>query len=456
MKKFDAIIIGSGQAGTPLAFHLANEGKKVALVEKSHYGGTCVNDGCTPTKAYVASAKRMYDAKQAEQMGIIIPNGISADLKSIKKRKDQLVESSREGIRRGLHQHENISTYYGKAIFTGRKKVGVTGADLEAENIFINVGGRARIPDGISSAQPLTNRSILQLEEVPEHLIIAGGGYIGLEFAQMFRRFGSRVTVLEKGDRLLRREDPEVSSAIREILEDEGVQFRMNAECISAHRDGPNTVVSLDCDRGAPEIKGSHFLAALGRVPNTDDLELAKTGIQVDDRGFIPVNDHCETEVSGIFALGDCNGEGAFTHTSYHDFQVVRDYISSYGKRSLSDRIPTYGLFIDPPLGRVGQTLAKVRESGVPFRYNDMPMAKVARAKEKGETKGFMRIIVQQGSGQLLGAHILGTGGDEVISTLTAMMYGKVPFQVLRDSVQIHPTVSELLPTLLENLKGDA
>lgn len=456
MKKFDALILGSGQAGTPLAFHLAEAGKRVAIVEKSHYGGTCVNDGCTPTKAYVASAKRIWDAKNAGALGIDIPSGIKADLKAIKQRKDQLVESSREGIKSGISDNKQITSFYGKATFVDYKTVAVNGIQIQAEQVFINVGGRPRIPDGITAASPLTNTSILQLETLPEHLIIAGGGYIGLEFGQMFHRFGSKVTILEKKDRLLSREDPEVSQAIQEILENEGIEIRLNADCISAKKEGEQVVVQVHCDEGEPEVHGSHLLAAMGRVPNTDDLGLEATRLKTDEQGYIRVNDHCETSEAGIFALGDCNGEGAFTHTSYHDFQVVKDYLSGYAERGISDRITTYGLFTDPPLGRVGMTLAEARQEGIPVLYNDMPMSKVARAKEKGETRGFMRIICREGSGQILGAHVLGTGGDEVISTLTAMMYGKLPYQVLRDSVQIHPTVSELLPTLLEGLKKDA
>lgn len=452
MAKYDALIIGSGQAGTPLAFALAKEGWTVAVVEKSHYGGTCVNDGCTPTKAYVASAKRIWDARNAKDLGIHIPDGIKADLKAIKNRKDQLVESSREGIRSGLHETSGIQTYYGKAEFSGNKKVTINGETIEASRIFINVGGRPRIPNGMETASPLTNTTLLQLEKLPEHLIIVGGGYIGMEFAQILHRFGSRVTVIERGSRVVSKEDPDVSEAILKILQEEGIEFRLNATCIRAQRKNGKVTVNVDCQDGSPEITGSHVLAAMGRIPNTDELRLENTGLSTNEQGYIEVNDHCETKVQGIYALGDCNGRGGFTHTSYHDFEIVRDHLLGDGKRGISDRIKTYALFTDPPLGRVGLTLSEAREKEIPVLYNDLPMKQVARAKEKGDIRGFMRIIVHKGSGQLLGAHVLGTGGDEVISTITGMMYGKLTYQVLRDSVQIHPTVSELLPTLLENL----
>ncbi|MDF1570605.1 MAG: FAD-containing oxidoreductase [Bacteroidales bacterium] len=454
MKNYDAIIIGSGQAGTPLAFKYASQKKHIAFIEKEHFGGTCLNVGCTPTKAYVASARRMFDATHGEALGIHIPEGATVDLVKVKARKDALIKKSVDGMTSAFENNKYIHVFRGTASFNGPKEVVVNGQQLTAEKIYINVGARARIPSGFEHADVLTNKEILQLEEVPEHLIIVGGSYIGLEFGQMFRRFGSKVTIIEKSDRLIGREDPEISGAIKEILEKEGVEFRMNATCLSgATNEDGHVTVKVDCTQGAPEISGTHLLLAVGRVPNTDTLNTEVAGIDLNDRGFIAVNDQLETNVPGIYALGDCNGKGAFTHTAYNDFEIVAENLFEGKERKVSDRIVTYALFIDPPLGRAGMTLAQAKKSGRNIKTGTRKMQDVARAREKGETDGFMQVIVDSDTDRILGAAVLGVGGDEVISSILNVMYADRPYTVIRDSVQVHPTVSELIPTMLESLQ---
>lgn len=450
---YDAIIIGSGQAGTPLAFKFASKDKKVAFIEKEHFGGTCLNEGCTPTKTYVASARRMFDAQNGEHMGITIPEGATANLPKIRKRKDDLIKSSVDGLTRALDNNKNIDVFTGIASFTGPKTVIVNGKEIEGKQIFINVGTHARVPAGFEGVDFLTNKEILQLNELPEHLIIAGGSYIGLEFGQIFRRFGSRVTIIEMHDHLISREDEDVSETIQEILEKEGIQFRLNATCLNGSQDENGKItVKVDCMQGSPEISGSHLLLATGRVPNTDTLNLTAAGIDMDDRGYIKVNDYLETNVSGVYALGDCNRKGAFTHTSYNDYEIVAENLFDGKNRRVSDRILTYGLFIDPPLGRAGMTLAQAKSSGKNIRVGYRKMENVARAREKGETAGFMRVIIDDDTDRILGASILGVGGDEIISSILNIMYADEPYTVIRDSVQVHPTVSELIPTMLESL----
>ncbi len=454
MKKYDSIIIGSGQAGTPLAFRLAAEGLQVAFIEKEQYGGTCVNTGCTPTKAYVASARRMFDAMNGEPLGIHIPAGAKAMLPKIKERKDALVAESVKGIRKGLEENKNITVYSGEAVFSGTREIRVNGEELQADTIYINVGGRPRMPQEFAGAEPLNNKSILELTRLPEHLIIVGGGYIGLEFGQIFRRFGSRVTIVEKAERIIRQEDADLSQAIQQLLEDEGVEFRLQASCMGARKLPEGRVsVNVDCKAGAPEVTGSHVLLAIGRDPNADTLELEKTGVTTDDKGFIKVSDSLETNVAGIYALGDCNGRGAFTHTAYNDFEIVAANRFEKAGRKISDRIITYALFTDPPLGRVGLTLEQAKKADYNLLVGELPMNSVARAKEKGETKGFMRVIVDADTEKILGASVLGVGGDEIISGITNLMYAGASYKTLRDSVQIHPTVSELIPTMLGKLK---
>jgi pyruvate/2-oxoglutarate dehydrogenase complex dihydrolipoamide dehydrogenase (E3) component len=454
MKNYDAIIIGSGQAGTPLVFKYASQKMKVAFIEKEHFGGTCLNDGCTPTKAYVASARRMFDATHGEALGIHIPEGATADMGRIKERKDALIKKSVDGIASALESNEYVDVFRGSASFTGKKEVSVNGQQMTADKIFINVGARARIPSGFENVNVLTNKEILQLEEIPEHLIIVGGSYIGLEFGQMFRRFGSNVTIIEQGDRLIGREDPEISRAIKEILEKEGIQFRLNATCLSGTQNGKGKItVKVDCTQGAPEISGTHLLMAAGRVPNTDTLNVEAAGFEVNERGFIHVNEFLGTDIPGVYALGDVNGQGAFTHTAYNDFEIVSENLFEGKNRKVSDRIITYGLFIDPPLGRAGMTLEQAKKSGRNIKTGHRQMKDVARAREKGETDGFMQVMIDSDTDKILGAAVLGVGGDEVISSILNVMYADRPYTVIRDSVQIHPTVSELVPTMLESLK---
>jgi pyruvate/2-oxoglutarate dehydrogenase complex dihydrolipoamide dehydrogenase (E3) component len=456
MKQYDAIIIGSGQAGTPLVFKMAAKGQKVAFIEREHVGGTCLNVGCTPTKTYVASARRMWDANHGDELGIEIQPGAKANLKSIKARKDALIAKSVNGILTGLRNNKNIDFYKGEARFIGHKTLEVNNEQLIAEKIFINVGARSFIPKDFETIHYLDNQSILELEEIPEHLIIVGGSYIGLEFGQIFRRLGSRVTIIEREKTIIGSEDKDVSDTILQFLINEGIQFRLNVTCLSGENNPSGGVtVHVDCINGDPSITGSHLLLAVGRTPNTDTLNLEATGVKTNDRNFIEVNDLLETNVVGIYALGDCNGKGAFTHTAYNDFEILAENMLEGKNRKISDRIITYGLFIDPPLGRAGLTLDQARKTGRKLKVGYRKMEDIARAREKGETEGFMRIIVDAESNKILGASVLGVGGDEIISSILNMMYAEAPYQVIRDSVLPYPTVSELIPTMLKGLKDD-
>lgn len=454
VKKFDAIVIGSGQAGTPLAFKLASKGYMVAFIEKEHLGGTCVNVGCTPTKAYVASARRMWDAHHGDDLGIQIPAGSRADLKKIKARKDALVKESVDGIAQGIEKEKNVILYQGVANFVEEKIISVNDELLTAEEIYINVGARANIPKEFENIPYLTNQSILELEELPEHLIVIGGSYIGLEFGQMFSRLGSKVTIIEKSPAIISREDDETSKTIQSFMEKDGVAFRLDADCISAKKDTyDNVIAQINCSKeGSLEIKGSHILIAVGRRPNTDTLNLENTGVHMNDRGFIKVNDYLETNVKGIFALGDCNGKGAFTHTAYNDYEIIAENKFEGRDRKISDRILTYGLFVDPPLGRVGITKKEALTQKLDVLVGHRPFRKIARAKEKGETYGHMSVVVDAKSKKILGAAVLGVGGDEIISSLINVMYAGASYEVIRDSIHPHPTVSELVPTMLEGL----
>ena len=449
MKNFDYIIIGSGQAGVPLAFSLSKKGT-VAIVEKSFLGGTCVNNGCIPTKAYVASARRMWDAFHGDALGIEIPDGTKANLEKIKARKDKLVHESRLGIEKSLTSNENITLYKAEAYFLSDYVVQVGDTAITAKKIFINVGARAVVPQTYEGVPFYTNENILEIKDIPKHLIIIGGSYIGLEFGQIFRRFGSEVTIIESHEKLIAKEDDTVCDAVAEILKIEGIQLVFNAKEITAlenNQDG----ITVTIDKS--EIKGSHLLLAVGRLPNTDTLQIENTHIKVDEKNYIKVNDYCQTNVEGIFAIGDCNGKGAFTHTSYNDFQIVESFLLSKKERKISDRITTYGLFIDPPLGRIGMTKKEALEKGYEVLVAHRPMTKVGRAKEKGESLGFMEAVIDAKTNLFLGACVLGVGGDEIINGITNLMYGKQPYTVFRDAVHIHPTVTELIPTMLETLK---
>jgi pyruvate/2-oxoglutarate dehydrogenase complex dihydrolipoamide dehydrogenase (E3) component len=452
--KFDAIVIGAGQAGPALAGRLTAAGMRVALIERNLIGGTCVNTGCTPTKTMVASAKSAHEARRAAEYGVKISGAVSVSLPEVLARKAAVVTKSRTRLENWLHGMPGCTILHGHARFESAHSVRVGDQLLESTRIFINVGGRPSIPSlpGIESIPYLTSSSILELETLPAHLIVVGGSYIGLEFAQMYRRFGSRVTVIEKAPRLIPKEDEDVSAAILNILESEEITARTEAECIHFRRRGNDIVAGARCSAGAPEIQGSHVLLAVGRRPNTDDLALASAGIATDQHGYILVDDELQTNVPGIWALGDCNGKGAFTHTAYNDFEIVADNLLKTGVRRVSDRISCYALYIDPPLGRAGMTETQARQSGRQIRIGTRAMTRVGRAVEKGETQGFMKVIVDAASDAILGASILGVGGDEAIHGVLDVMSAKAPYTTLQRTVHIHPTVSELIPTVLGEL----
>jgi pyruvate/2-oxoglutarate dehydrogenase complex dihydrolipoamide dehydrogenase (E3) component len=452
---FDAIIIGAGQAGPSLAGRLTQAGRKVAMIERKLFGGTCVNTGCTPTKAMVASAYVAYKARIAKTYGVNIEGSVSVDMKAVKARKDEILLKSRNSVEGWLRGMENCTVYDGHARFESSNTVRVGEELLTADQFFINSGGRAYVPDmpGADTVLFLTNVGLLELDTLPRHLVIVGGSYIGLEFAQIFRRFGSEVTIVEKTSRLIHREDEDVSANIKEILEKEGIKIRLNAECIHLATHGDDIAVGVNCEEDASASIGSHVLLAVGRVPNTDDLGLDKAGVERDKHGYILVDDQLRTNVPGIWAIGDCNGKGAFTHTAYNDFEIVAANLLDNDPRRVSDRIPCYGLYIDPPLGRIGLTEAEVRKSGKPALIGTRPMTKVGRAVEKGESEGFMKVLVDAETKLILGASILGTGGDEAVHCLLDIMYAKAPYTTIQRAVHIHPTVSELIPTVLGDLK---
>lgn len=452
---FDAIVIGAGQAGPSLAVKLATSGMRVAIAERKYFGGTCVNTGCIPTKTMVASAYAARMARRATEFGVTLSGPVTVDMKRVKARKDEIFLKSRTGVEQWLRSTPNLTVYQGAARFESPHEVSIDGERLTAAKIFINVGGRAAIPamPGLDKVPYLTNSSMMEVDYLPGHLVIVGGSYIGLEFAQMFRRFGSEVTVVEMGSRIIGREDEDISAAIQEILEAEGIRFRLNAKCIALSSQGGGVAARVDCTEGAPEVLGTHLLLAVGRRPNTDDLGLENAGVQRDERGNIVVDDQLRTNVPGIWALGDCNGRGGFTHTSYNDFEIVEANLLDRDPRRVSDRIPAYALYIDPPLGRAGMTEAEVRRTGRPALVATRAMTRVGRAVEKGESQGFMKILVDAETKAILGAAILGMSGDEVIHSILDVMYAKAPYTVIQRAMHIHPTVSELVPTMLGDLR---
>jgi pyruvate/2-oxoglutarate dehydrogenase complex dihydrolipoamide dehydrogenase (E3) component len=460
VKRFDAIVVGAGQAGPPLAGRLTAAGMTVALIERHLFGGTCVNTGCTPTKTMVASAYAAHLARRAADFGVVT-GPVSVDMARVRARADAVVAESRDGVERWLRAMPGCTVIRGQARFEGPDVIhvgdsgGGGGERISASRIFINVGGRAIVPEfpGVDRVPHLDNSSLLALDRLPQHLVVVGGSYVGLEFAQMFRRFGARVTVVERMPRLIAKEDGDVSDAIRGILEGEGITVRTGAECIRlGARDG-GVAVSVDCAEGPPEEIGSDVLLAVGRRPNTDDLGLERAGVAADARGYIRVDDGLATNVPGIWALGDCNGRGAFTHTAYNDFEIVAANLLDGERRKVSDRILGYALYIDPALGRVGLTEREAGERGRPLLVGARPMTRVGRAVEKGETQGLMKVVADAETRQILGAAILGPGGDEAIHGIIDAMNARVPYTDLEWAVPVHPTVSELIPTVLREMK---
>jgi pyruvate/2-oxoglutarate dehydrogenase complex dihydrolipoamide dehydrogenase (E3) component len=452
-RHFDAIVIGAGQAGPPMVGRLAAAGRKVALIERDLIGGTCVNTGCTPTKTLVASAYAAHLARRGADFGVKI-GPVSIDFAAVMARKNTVVGNSRSHLTTWLEGMKNCTVIRGHARFLSPTTLAVGDDVLEAESFFINVGGRAVIPDfpGRDQVRTLTNTTLLELDALPRRLVVVGGSYVGLEFAQVFRRLGAEVTVVEKAARLVSREDEEVSDGIREILEAEGIEIRLESECIQFEPRGAEIAVGVNCASGEPEVVGSHVLLAVGRRPNTDDLGLEAAGVKVDANGYIIVDESLKTNVPHIWALGDCNGRGAFTHTSYNDFEVAAANLLDGAARKVSDRIPVYALYVDPPLGRVGLTEAEARAKGHDVRIGRRPMSRVGRAIEKGETKGFMKVVVDRDTDTILGAAILGVGGDEAIHGVIEAMAAGVTASAYTRVVAIHPTVSELVPTTFGEL----
>jgi pyruvate/2-oxoglutarate dehydrogenase complex dihydrolipoamide dehydrogenase (E3) component len=451
---FDAIVVGAGQAGPAVAARCSREGLRTALIERHRFGGTCVNVGCIPTKTLVASARAVQVARRGAEYGFVA-EGVRVDMARVKARKDGIVAASREGVEKWVRGLPNTEVILGDARFVAPRTLQVGTRTLAAERTFLNVGGRPLRPalPGIDDVPTLDNESIMELVQVPEHLVIVGGSYIGLEFAQVMRRLGAQVTVVERMARLLPREDDDVSDGIRSILEAEGIRFELEAECIALSRRGTQIAVGATCAGGDESIVGSHVLLAVGRVPNTDGLGLEAAGVRTDERGYIIVDDQCRTTAEGVWALGDCNGRGAFTHTAWNDHEIVVANLFDDDARRISDRIPCYALFIDPALGRVGMTEREARAGGRAVLAAKMPMRSVGRAREAGETQGFMKVVVDAQTERLLGAAILGLNGDEVVHSLLDVMAADRPYTVISRAMHIHPTVTELVPTLLQKLQ---
>ena len=455
MKSFDAIVIGAGQAGPSLTGRLAAAGMQVAMIERHLFGGTCVNTGCMPTKTLVASAYAAQVTRRASEYGVMLEREPQIDMPRVNARAVAVSTASRQSIETWLRGMQGCTVYQGHASFESPTVVRVGDELLTAPRVFLNVGGRASVPDmpGVRDVPFLTNSSILAKKDLPRHLVVVGGSYVGLEFAQMYRRFGAQVTVVEMAPHVISREDEDVSDEIRQILEREGITVRVGATCIGLARHDDGIAVTVDCRQGSPLVVGSDVLLAVGRRPNTDDLGLDRAGVATDKRGYVTVNDDLSTNVPGIWALGDCNGRGAFTHTSYNDYEIVAANLLDGEKRLVTERVSAYALYIDPPLGRVGMTDAQARATGRPLLASKRPMTKVGRAIEKGETQGFMKVVVDRDTRRILGAAILGTGGDEAVHGLIDAISADLPYDAIQRAVPIHPTVSELIPTLLGDLK---
>ncbi|MGD9902746.1 MAG: FAD-containing oxidoreductase [Vicinamibacterales bacterium] len=453
--RYDAIVIGTGQAGPSLAARLAKSGRSTAVVERARFGGTCVNSGCIPTKTLVASARAMHMARRGAEFGFTTGDGVRVDIARVKARMQDVVRQSNSGVERWMTSTPGLTAYRGHARLSGARTVHVDGQDLETDQIFLNVGARAVLPDipGADTVPLLTNSSLLALDTLPGHLLILGGSYVGLEFAQIYRRFGSRVTVVERGPRLIPREDDDVAQTLLEVLQGEGIEVHLSAEAVSLEPSTAGARLTVRTVDGTFVVDGSHVLAAVGRRPNTDDLGLDTAGVATDRRGFVVVDDRCRTSVPGVWALGECNGRGAFTHTAYHDFEVVAGTLLDNDERRISDRIPCYALYTDPPVGRVGMTLAEARASGRRVLVAHRPMTKVSRAREMGETLGFMRALVDADTKRIIGAVVFGAGGDEIVHSLLDVMYAEAPYTTISRAVHVHPTISELIPTMLQDLR---
>jgi pyruvate/2-oxoglutarate dehydrogenase complex dihydrolipoamide dehydrogenase (E3) component len=452
MTAYDAIIIGTGQAGPPLARRMAGAGMKVAIIERGRFGGTCINTGCTPTKTLVASAYAAHVARRGAEYGFSAGE-IKVDMKRVKARKDHVVGLSNRGVERSLKDLENCRVLEAHARFVSPREVQVGDEILTSDRIFINAGARAAVPDipGLDRVDYLTNSSIMDIDFLPRHLLVLGGSYIGLEFGQMYRRFGSEVTIVHHGTRLVSHEDADVSAAIADILTREAIDVRLNAKCLRVDKQDDDIVMTVD-QGGTSELRGSHLLIATGRRPNTDDLGLDRAGVKTDAHGYIVVDDQLRTSIPGIWALGDCNGKGAFTHTSWNDYEIVAANLLDGESRRVSDRIPAHALYTDPPLGRAGMSEADARNSGRRVLVGKLAMEDVSRAFEKGETEGFMKILVDADTKEILGASFLGVSGDEVIHCVLDTMYAKAPYTLLKRAMHIHPTVAEFIPTMLDDL----
>jgi pyruvate/2-oxoglutarate dehydrogenase complex dihydrolipoamide dehydrogenase (E3) component len=456
---YDAVVIGSGQGGNPLARALAGAGRKTAIIEREHVGGTCINEGCTPSKTMVASAKVAYLDRRSADYGV--HNGhVAVDMTEVRQRKRDIVENFRKRNEQRLEDAENLDLQMGEAHFTGPKQLEVRldGGDtiqLTAENVFINVGARpGGVPvEGIETVPTLDSTTIMELEEIPEHLLVLGGGYVGLEFAQMFRRFGSEVTVVQRGQQLLAREDADIAEAVAEILREDGVEVLLESNAHSVSQDESGGIqLTIDAPGGERTVSGSNLLVAAGRPPNSDVLNLEAAGVETDERGFVKVNERLETNVEGVYALGDVKGGPAFTHISYDDYRVIKTNLLDGGDANISDRVMPYTVFIDPQLGRVGLSESEARELGLDFRVARMPMSYVARALEMDESRGMMKAVVDAGTGEILGCAVLGVEGGEIMAMIQIAMMGKLPYTALRDGVFTHPTLAESLNTLFASV----
>lgn len=454
MIRYDAIVIGSGQAGNPLAQKLADQGWSVALIEKEQLGGTCVNTGCTPTKTMVASAQVAHYARHSDTWGVRTKD-VRVDLASVIARKERIVNKSRSGLEKKVAESKNLRLYRGAARFLGPNRLSINKEEIESERIFINSGTRPGIPsiEGLDRINYLTNVSIMQLRELPTHLVVIGGGYIGLEFGQMFRRFGSDVTIVQRGDQLLPREDADVAGELQKSLEKEGIRVLLQANTTSIDKEGGQIALQVEMDGKSETVRGSHLLIATGRPPNTDDLGLESTGVQLTDKGFIKVNARLETNVPGIWALGDVNGGPAFTHISYNDYQIVYGNLIEGKNLSTDGRIVPYAVYTDPELGRVGMTEKEAREAGHKLKVGKIPMAHVARAIERDETAGLMKIIVDAETDKILGAAILGSEGGELVQILEFVMLAGAKYTLMKGAIYIHPTLAEGFWSLMEQVK---